>query len=342
MRRRTRITLSIVVVVLLLLAGAVILRVEAPPEVARLLPECDGIVYFNLGPLRAATHFDQRPVQRAPSYQKFIDATGIDPERDLDQAAFALQRMSNPDGPNGAVAYSEVFEGRFNSARLAAWLKSVSSATETYAGRTVYEIPSQGRTVRVTLLSDDLVAVSNTPTAEQIHEIIDRYRAGALSFSGSSLLSAHYHDVPLLAQAWGIGRIALPFGNGSGGISVMGVNVPISPDSTLVASLRWVGKTKLRIEEFAPSAQAAQRSAAAVKDLLTLARTITGSAPPDVKHPEVQADIDTMLAGAEVKADGDRAVLTATIPPGMLTRVLNAPVAAQTAPVPQTQKDQNK
>ena len=54
--RRTKLSIAIVLVVLLLLAGAIYLRKEAPPEAARLLPESDGIVYLNLRPLRAATH----------------------------------------------------------------------------------------------------------------------------------------------------------------------------------------------------------------------------------------------------------------------------------------------
>src|SRR5579863_6087475 len=45
MSRRTRRTLLIVAAVLALVALAVFLRSKAPPEAARLLPECDGIVY---------------------------------------------------------------------------------------------------------------------------------------------------------------------------------------------------------------------------------------------------------------------------------------------------------
>src|SRR5579875_1813964 len=109
--RRTKITLVVVAVILVLLAGAIYLRKKAPPEAARLLPESDGIVYLNLRPLRAATHFDAHPVHHSPEYQRFVDATGIEFERDLDEAAFALHRMGNPNGPNGAVAFSEVFIG---------------------------------------------------------------------------------------------------------------------------------------------------------------------------------------------------------------------------------------
>ncbi|MGB6934934.1 MAG: hypothetical protein WBD91_19330 [Acidobacteriaceae bacterium] len=55
MRRRTWVSLAIALALLAALITAVYLRKQAPPEVARLLPEADGIVYFNLKPLRTLT-----------------------------------------------------------------------------------------------------------------------------------------------------------------------------------------------------------------------------------------------------------------------------------------------
>lgn len=336
MRRRTKITIAVVAAVLLLLAGAIYLRKSAPPEVARLLPDSDGIIYLNLKPLREATHFDQHPVPHDPDYQHFIDATGIQPERDLDQVAFALERMPNPNGPNGPVAFSEVFEGHFNERRLADYLKTISANTGTYAKRTIFEIPSEGRTVRVVLLGYDLVAVSNTPTAEPIHSIIDRYRTAALPFSGSSLLAAHYSDVPILSAAWGIGKIGLPLTDESGGIKIMGVSLPFSPDTTFVASLRWTGKTHLRIEEIAPTEEAAANSAEAVQNLLNLVRTIESAPITDTAHPQTNTEIQAMLDSAQITHRKDRAVFTATIPAGLLQQMMKAPVDLQAAPQPQT------
>ncbi|MEO6924615.1 MAG: hypothetical protein ABI142_12380, partial [Bryocella sp.] len=74
MRRRTWISLAVVVAIVAALAVTVYLRKNAPPEVARLLPEADAVVYFNVKPLRALTHFDQHPVAHDASYQAFIDA----------------------------------------------------------------------------------------------------------------------------------------------------------------------------------------------------------------------------------------------------------------------------
>src|SRR5438067_11889788 len=157
MRKRTRYSLLVALALVIALAVAVWLRKLAPPEAARLLPESDAIIYVNLKPVRAVTHFDKNPVSRSPEYQHFVDATGIVPERDVDAAAFALHRMDNPNGPNGAVAYSEVFEGRFDGERLARYLSSIASSQEQYAGRTVYTIPIDGRTLRIAQLGYDTI-----------------------------------------------------------------------------------------------------------------------------------------------------------------------------------------
>ena len=122
MNRRTRRTLWIVAAVLIVLAVAIFLRSKAPPEAARLLPESDGIVYINLKPVRAFFHKDLKPPVRSAEYQQFIDAIGIDPERDLDEAAIALHRMADPNGPNGPVAYSMVLVGKITGKRLNDWL----------------------------------------------------------------------------------------------------------------------------------------------------------------------------------------------------------------------------
>lgn len=317
--RRTKLSIAIAVVVLLLLAAAVYLRKEAPPEAARLLPESDGIVYLNLRPLRAATHFDEHPVAHSPEYQRFIDATGINVEKDLDEAAFALHRMGNPNGPNGAVAFSEAFIGHFDGRRLAAYLASIATAEETYARHTIYDIPSEGRTVRVVVLGYDIVAVSNTPSAEQIHSMIDRYRTAALPFAGSTLLSRYYSRVPLLSVAWGIGEIALPLKNG--GARVMGIKLPLPVDATFIASLSWIGKIHLKVEEIAPSESSAADTTESLQTILVLLRSMQNS---DTAQP-FDADMRTFINSVNVDRHGDEAVLTATVPTGMVQRFLNSP-----------------
>ena len=313
MTRRTRRTLLVVAGVLLLLAVAVFLRSKAPPEAARLLPESDGILYVNLRPIHTFFRKDLKPPDRVPEYQEFVDATGVDWEQDLDEVAIALHRMPDPNGPNGPVAYSMVMVGKLTGKKLNDWLDAHATSREAYAGHTIFNIKSQDRTVRVVQIGYDMIAVSNTPTAEQIHSIIDRHRTAALPFAGSSLLARHYRDVPLLSLAWGVGQIGLPFSE-SGAISVFGLSLPIEADSTIIASLRWTGSLHVRVEEIAPSEEKAASQAAAIATLVTLARGYTmplGNTPANNGLKE-------LLKTAEVTQKRERVVVTAALPPAFL------------------------
>jgi hypothetical protein len=326
--RRRKLSIAIVLVVLVLLAGAIYLRKEAPPEAARLLPESDGIVYVNLRPLRAATHFDQHPVEHSPEYQHFIDATGIQFEHDLDEAAFALHRMADPKGPNGSLAFSEVFVGHFDGRRLSEYLASIAASQEPYAGHAIYNIASEGRTVRAALLGYDIVAVSNTPSTEQMHSMIDRYRTAALPFSGSSLLSKYYSKLPLLSVAWGIGQIGQPLANG--GARVLGLKLPLPPDSTFLASLTWIGKIHLRVTQIAPTDTAAADTTESLQTILVLVKSMANTPGTDTYDTDGRALINSIV----VERHRNEAVLTATIPTGLLQRVVNHPQDMKGLPVP--------
>ena len=309
MSRRTRRTLLIVAALLVLVALAVFLRSKAPPEAARLLPESDGIIYIDLRPIRTFLHKELKPPQHSAEYQQFIDAIGIDPERDLDQVAIALHRMADPSGPYGPVAYSMVLVGKITGQRTNAWLDAHSTSRETYDGQTIYSVPSEGRTVRVAQIGYDTIAASNFPTPEKIHSILDRHRTAAWPLSGSTLLQNHYHDVPLLSLAWGVGQIGLPFSE-SGSIHIFGLALPLEPDSTIIASLRWTGSLHLRVEEIAPSEATATSQAADLATLVTLARDIT----PQLGANPANNSLKELLETAAVTQHGERVVVTATVP----------------------------
>ena len=322
MHRRTRRTLWILAAVLLLMAVAIYLRSKAPPEAARLLPESDGIVYVNFKPVRTFLHKDLKPPERVPEYQQFVDATGIDWERDLDQVAVALHRMPDPHGPNGPVAYSMVLVGSLTGKRLNAWLDANAASRESYAGHTVYSVPSEGRTVRVAQIGYDMIAVSNFPTAEMIHSMLDRHRTAALPFSGSTLLTEHYHDVPLLSQAWGVGQIGLPFSE-SGSIHIFGFALPLEDDSTIVASLTPAlalhGSLNLKVEEIAPSDDVAASQAAALATLVTLARGFSVPLTANAANNGLKQVLQT----AEVTQKRNRVLVTATLTPGLLADLVH-------------------
>ena len=328
MRRRTRYSLLLAGAIILALVVAVLLRKAAPPEVARLLPESDAIFYANLRPLRLATHFDREQIHRSAEYQQFIDATGIEPERDLDAVAFAVHRMADPNGPNGPVGYSEVFEGRFDGVRLGRYLRSLATSEETYDGHTIYTVPvgegKDTRPLRITQLAYDTIAASNMPTTEKIHSILDRHRAAASPFSCSSLLGARYRDVPLLSPVWAIGHIGLPFSE-RGYISVFGLQLPLPADTTFVASLRYVGTVHLRIVEYAPNADTAAHTTQALNALLNLFRSIQQTQPTNPND----AALLQMTNSIKIEQDEDRAVLTANVPVELLKQLTVSPPSPQ-------------
>lgn len=324
MRRRTRYSLLLAGAIILALVVAVLLRKAAPPEVARLLPESDAIFYANLRPIRLATHFDRAKVNRSPEYQQFIDATGIQPERDIDSVAFAVHRMADPNGPNGPVGYSEVFEGSFDGLRLAHYLASLASSQEDYDGHTIYTIPvdtgKDTRPLRITQLAYDTIAASNMPTTEQIHSILDRHRAAASPFAGSSLLRARYRDVPLLSPVWAIGRIGLPFSQ-RGYISVFGLQLPLPADTTFVASLRYVGALHLRIVEYAPNEDTATHTTQTLNTLLNLFRSIQQTQPTNPND----AALLQMTNSIQIEQHNSHAVLTANVPIDLIKQLTAAP-----------------
>jgi len=320
MTRRTRRTLFVVAAILAVLALAVFLRSKAPPEAARLLPEADGVLYVNLRPVHSFIKKDLKASPRDPDYQAFVDATGIDWEKDLDEAAIALHRMPDASGPNGPVAYSMVLEGKITGPKLRQWLETNAAQRETYGGKTVYSIPSDGRTLRVCQIGYDMVATSNYPTPEMIHSMIDRHRTAALPFAGSSLLEQYYSEVPLLALAWGVGKIGAPF-NQSGAVSVLGWQLPLQADSTYIASvapeLSLAGMLRLRLVEIAPSEDAAEQQAASLGTLVNLARDVTGLLSTT---QSANGGLKELLKTAQVTRKRDRVVVTATLATSALSQ----------------------
>jgi hypothetical protein len=174
--------------------------------------------------------------------------------------------------------------------------------------------------VRVVQVGYDMIAVSNTPTAEQIHSVVDRHRTAALPFSGSTLLSRHYHDVPLLALAWGVGQIGLPFSE-SGAIKVFGLSLPLESDSTIIASvtpgLPLSNSARLRVEEIAPSDEAAASQAAALATLVTMARGFTAL----LSDNKANSALKELLKTAQVTQKRNRVVATAALSPSFFSRL---------------------
>ena len=316
---RTRTLLIAAAFLLVIAALALYADKLSGPRAARLLPESDAIVYASLSPIRLATHFDTKPVPHSPEYQQFIDATGIVFERDLNSVAFGLHKMPDANGPNGPVAFSEVFIGHFDAARLTKYLTTVATTRETYAGHEIFTVPvgaGTSRLLRVAILTGDTIAASNAPTTEQIHAMLDRYRASINPFSGPTLLTGLYPDVPMFSPVWGIGAIGLPF-SVDGHVTIEGLHLPLPDTTPLIASLRYTTGLHLRIEQIAPSEAEARRSVQKLNTLLALARQMQGlqGATADTGM------INDLAASIEIDQKNDRAILTAKIPMDLIKKL---------------------
>ena len=333
---RIRRHLLIPLAVLLIAAAValiVALRKQAPPEAARLLPGADGFFYINLKWIRAFNATGQLPpVSREPEYQKFVEETGFQFERDLDQAAFAIHYpQSWGNGTAGSASeprFSEIFVGKIGSGRLTAYLKKLSSSIDDYRGFDIYNIPFEGRTVRVVLLSYDSVAVSNHPDPGVIRGILDRSRKLASPFGGPWLLRKFYRRVPLASVSFAILRVRPAEMTSLGGLGSWSLLFP--KPAVAVISARYLRALHLRAEAFTDSDADAQAITEKTAAFLSIFHAAEGS----VGAQGTDADVKTFFDSLKVEQSGDRAVLTAIVPPGFVRKVLTEAPPETAAPAP--------
>ena len=179
-------------------------RACSPPPTASCMSTCNGCG-APTSPANCPT------VPHDPDYEQFIQATGFQFERDLDEAALAIHYPAKPPGAKTDTRqqprFSEVFVGKVDGERLRAYLRQISSSVENYRTRDIYNIPLEGRTVRVAILGVDTVAASNLDDPQVIRGIIDRSRKLASPFGGPALLRQYYKEVPFASLGWAIFKI---------------------------------------------------------------------------------------------------------------------------------------
>jgi hypothetical protein len=326
-----------VVIGVLLVAAAVVavvqLRRRAPPEPARLLPGADGFFYVNLKWLRTLKAIGQLPpVPHDPEYERFLQETGFQFERDLDEAAFAVHYPAAwGEGATGGSApemrFSEVMVGRFDGQRLIAYLRKLSAQIENYHSSDIYIIPLEGRTLRIAILSVDTVAGSNQEDPNVIRGLIDRSRKLASPFGGPALLRQYYKSLPVVSKslpvlklAWFIGRVDPSKMPNLGTWSLL-----LQKRAALVVSAYYAVYSPtlhLRAEAFSGNSDEAQTLTDKVATFLTLFHVAEDAVAGKKTDPDVRAFFDSL----RVERQGDRAILTAAVPPGFLRKVMGAPL----------------
>ena len=327
-RRTLPIALAVVVV------GAAVtltvqLRKNAPPEPARLLPGADGFLYANFTWIRKATSGKSLfSVAHDPEYERFIQETGFDYERDLDAVAFAVHYPEKwPGGGTGGVApeprFSDVFVGHFDGSKCIAYLKHSAQSVENYHSVDIYTIPIYGRTVRVAILGVDTVAASNHDDPAVIRGIVDRSRRLASPFGGPALLRHYYKRVQLASPVWLIAHIepSAPGFEGWSTVFAKPADLVISASYNPLHLPLRSGVLHLQAEAWAASGDDARN----IADKLNVFLAMFHSAEASVGSPGNDADVKAVFDSLHVSQEDSRAVLNATLPTTFFRKLVDAP-----------------
>jgi hypothetical protein len=288
------------------------------PEAARLLPEGDLILYANLKPVHLFDLNKSGSIQPESDYKDFIDRTGIQPERDIDEVA--MSRRDTPDGRD--VESSEILIGRFDQNRLRDYLQLLSSSREPYRNYTIYSISHEGHTVRVVLLDAGKLAVTNMASPELMHGIIDR----SLKPSAGPVLLSHYSNVPLGSLAWLIDRIP----NKPDNVQLPGgFAITLPAEAVAVGSLRYTGSLLLRADVFAQSEAQARQIVDSANSHLALVRSIGQFIKTKGPDQDIKAAFDSLQATQKDNV----ATFTATIPQSVLKKIWSEAQSQGAVPV---------
>ena len=312
-----------------MLTVAVQLRKDAPPEAARLLPGADAFLYANLSWVRKTNSGKPFfPVSHDPDYERFIQETGFDYERDLESVAFAVHYPENwPGGGSGGSApeprFSEVFVAHFDAGRCAAYFRRVARSVENYNSVNIYTIPISGRTFRLAMLGVDTVAASNHEDPAVIRGIVDRSRRLASPFGGPVFLRRYYKRVQLASPLWLVARVEPRAPQFEGWSTVF----PRSTDVVVSASFNPLhlplraGVLHLRAEAWPGS----KEDAASIADKVSVFLSMFHSAEVSVGSPGSDADLKALFDSLQVRQEDSRAVLVATLPTAIFHKLMDSP-----------------
>jgi hypothetical protein len=333
--RRTLPVFFAVVIVAAAITFAVQLRKHAPPEPARLLPGADAFFYLDLHRARHANEGKELPaVSHDPEYERFIRETGFQFERDLDEAAFAVHYPGSwPSGGTGGAAaeprFSEVLVGKFHGERLTAYLRAIAESVESYHSDEIFKIRVEGRWLRVAVLNADSVAASNHDDPAVIRGMIDRSKRLASPFGGPALLRQYFKHVQLGSLAWVVARVD-PAAPGAGALSTL-----FAKPAAIVISGSYLSPLHLRVDAIHLRAEAFTQSAAEAREIADKAMVfvaLSHSAEASVGTHGTDSDVKALFDSLKVKPEGDRAVLTATMPFEFLRKMLSGAAPESSGP----------
>ena len=315
-----------------MVAGAVTvtvqLRKHAPPEPARLLPGADAFLYADFGWLRKVSAKPLPSVSHDPDYERFIEETGFEFERDLEAVSFAAHYPANwPGGGTAGAApeprFSEVFIGKFNGERLTAYLKHTAQSVENYNSVDIFTIPIEGRTFRIVLLGVDSVAASNHDDPSVIRGMVDRSRRLASPFGGPASLRRYYKRVQLASPIWLIAHVdpASPEFGAWRNFLPHSADVVVSASYNPLHLPLRTGALHMRAEAWTGNNQ----DASIITDKLNVFLTMFRSAEVSVGSTGSDTDVKALFDSLQVRQEDSRAVLVATMPTGIFRKLIESP-----------------
>ena len=320
-KHRKLLILALLLVTLGIVAALFYRQATRPAEAVRLLPDGDRLIYVNLKPAHLLDLTKSKPVQLEADYQEFVEKTGIEYERDLDEVAVSQLDVTN----GGDVASSEVFVGRFDPVRLTNYLHGVSSQTERYLDRTIFVIPHDGHTVRACVMDGSRVAVTNMNSPEPMHSILDRAQRPS---SGPDLLRAYYSHVPFGSLAWIIARFPA---NSNVAQMPGGFNFSFLENTVAVASVRYNGAAALKADLIARNEEEARHILGQVQTFLTMSRAVAGTF-----RRGGDADVKAAIDSVQIVQKENVATITATLSEKFLKKLLSGVEAEVVTSAPST------
>ena len=327
-RRSLPIALAVVIVAATVTL-AVQLRKQAPPEPARLLPGADGFLYANFNWIRKASNGKQLfPISHDPEYERFIQETGFDYERDLDAVAFAVHYPGSwPGGGTGGAApeprFSEVFTGHFDTTRCLDYLKRTAKSVENYRSVDIFIIPISGRTVRIAMLGVDTIAASNHDDPAVIRGMIDRSRRLASPFGGPALLRRYYRRVQLASPVWLVARVepAAPQFEGWSSVFAKPADLVMSASYNPLHLPLRSGVLHVRAEAWAATDDDARK----IADKLNVFLAMFHSAESSVGSPGTDPEVKEVFDSLQVRQEQSHAAISASMPAEFFRKLVDSP-----------------
>jgi hypothetical protein len=316
--RRKLLILAVLALSALAAAGWFVWHRNRIPEIARMLPEGELIVYANLKPIHLWAG-PSRQVQPQGEYRDFVEQTGIVIERDLDEVA-----MSRNKPPSTDEEWSQIYAGRFDQQRLRHYLEKISSERSTYRDHTIFTVQHEGHAVRVVMLGQKRVAVTNMKAVEPIRAIID---ASYDLPVGIPLLREYYKRVPLTSLGWIIARF--PPASSTPQIP-LGLSFDFLNDTVTVASLRYQGDLLLEADVIGRGEDDARRIADDASNFLNVSR----GAAQALGTRGVDRDVKAAFDSIQVQQKKNVAVFTATLSQRILKKLVSEAGPGSAAPVP--------